>query len=156
MEYLTWLETDFGTFAIVGNDEAVTEIGFNYVPAPPAIPYHEIENENLQLTVKELKLYFSGKLKKFTCNIAPEGTAFQKSVWKATCEIPYGKFMYYSDIAIAIGKPNSARAVGTALNKTPTPIIIPCHRVIGKGGITGYAGSPSTRLKLLQLEGANV
>ncbi len=156
MSYLTWIETDYGTFAIEGNDEAIIRIGFNYSPAPPARAYHKIDNKNLQLAIKEFKLYFAGKLKQFTCKIDPEGTPFQKAVWKATSEIPYGKYMYYSDIAIAIGRPSSARAVGTALNKTPTPVIIPCHRVIGKGGITGYAGGPSTRLKLLQLEGADV
>ncbi|MDP8231678.1 MAG: methylated-DNA--[protein]-cysteine S-methyltransferase [Candidatus Zophobacter franzmannii] len=156
MEYLTWLETDYGTFGIEGNENAITEIIFDFTPEPPAISYKKIDNPNLQLAIKELKSFFKGKLKTFTCKIDPHGTPFQKSVWDATSNIPYGKFMYYSDIAIAIGKPLSARAVGTSLNKTPIPIIIPCHRVIGKGGITGYAGGPEMRKRLLQLEGADV
>jgi methylated-DNA-[protein]-cysteine S-methyltransferase len=156
MQYLTWLKTDFGTFGIAGDDEVITNIIFDFVPQPPAVPFKDIENPNLALAVKELKAYFQGKLKQFTCRIHPQGTPFQEAVWNVTSAIPYGKYVYYSDIAIAVGKPLSARAVGTALNKTPIPIIIPCHRVVGKGGITGYAGGPDMRRRLLQLEGADV
>ncbi|MBN2829816.1 MAG: methylated-DNA--[protein]-cysteine S-methyltransferase [Candidatus Cloacimonetes bacterium] len=156
MQYLTWLKTDFGTFGIAGDDEFISELIFDFTPEPPAQPYKEIDNANLQLAIKELKAYFQGKLQQFTCRIRPQGTPFQEAVWKATATIPYGKYVYYSDIAIAVGKPLSARAVGTALNKTPIPIIIPCHRVVGKGGITGYAGGPDMRRRLLILEGADV
>lgn len=106
--------------------------------------------------MSELDGYFSGLNKEFTIQTEPEGTEFQKMVWKSISEIPYGETRTYSEIARDIGRPKSARAVGGACNKNPIPIIIPCHRVVGaKGKLTGYAGGIELKKKLLELEKNN-
>lgn len=85
--------------------------------------------------------YFTGKRKDFDLPIILDGSNFQLKVWNELKKIPYGETRSYGQIAIAIGKPNAARAVGNANNRNPLPLIIPCHRVIGSNGeLTGYAG----------------
>lgn len=105
-------------------------------------------------TIKQLTEYFEGKREDFNLPLAPEGTPFQKKVWKALQEIPYGETRSYQDIAVAVGNPKGCRAVGMANNRNPIPIIIPCHRVIGKNGkMVGYGGGLDKKMKLLKLEG---
>ncbi|HWR24797.1 MAG TPA: methylated-DNA--[protein]-cysteine S-methyltransferase, partial [Methanosarcina sp.] len=102
---------------------------------------------------RQFEAYFSGKLEAFDLKLAPEGTDFQKSVWKALCEIPFGETRTYKDIAISIGKPKAYRAVGLANNRNPISIIVPCHRVIGTNGkLTGYASGLDIKEFLLKLE----
>ena len=97
--------------------------------------------------------YFSKKRKSFDIPIKLEGTEFQKRVWDALIQIPYGKTCTYKDIAEKIGNPKACRAVGGANNKNPIMIIVPCHRVIGKNGdLVGYAGGIEVKQKLLDLE----
>ena len=84
-----------------------------------------------------------------------EGTNFQKTVWKEISKIPFGETRTYKDLAIAIGKPNSSRAVANACGKNPYPVIIPCHRVIRSDGkLGGYSGVGGVKKKkeLLKLE----
>lgn len=102
---------------------------------------------------KQLDEYFSGKRTTFDLPLKLEGTEFQKSVWKELMKIPYGKTASYYDIASAVQNPKACRAVGMANNKNKIPIIIPCHRIIGKSGaLTGYAGGLEVKKKLLELE----
>lgn len=103
---------------------------------------------------KELAEYFQGKRRKFELPICIEGTKFQKQVWQALLEIPYGETRCYSDIAKIIGRPKAVRAIGQANRVNSLPIIIPCHRVIGKNGsMVGYAGANiDIKVKLLGLE----
>lgn len=97
--------------------------------------------------------YFFGKRKSFDLPIASKGTDFQKKVWQALCDIPYGETRSYKDIAIAVGNPKASRAVGMANNRNPIAIVVPCHRVIGSSGkLVGYAGGLETKEKLLALE----
>jgi methylated-DNA-[protein]-cysteine S-methyltransferase len=104
----------------------------------------------------ELKEYFEGKRKRFSFKIELEGTAFQKKVWKALLEIPYGQTRSYKDIARAVGNPKGARAVGGANNKNPLMIFVPCHRVINAdGGLGGYACGIAAKKILLDLEISN-
>jgi len=107
-------------------------------------------------TVKvQLNAYFDGKLKKFSLPLAPTGTDFQRRVWTAMAEIPYGHTRTYGELAQTIG--GVARAVGGACGKNPIPIILPCHRVMGGGGkLTGFSGGagPESKVFLLKLEGA--
>jgi len=84
-----------------------------------------------------------------------EGTNFQRTVWKEISKIPFGETRTYKDLAIAIGKPNSSRAVANACGKNPYPVIIPCHRVIRSDGkLGGYSGVGGIKKKkeLLKLE----
>ena len=88
-----------------------------------------------------------------------KGTYFQKKVWNELKKIPKGEVRTYKEIAVAIGKPNSARAVANACGKNPTPIEIPCHRVIrSDGSLGGYSGKGgvSTKRKLLKREGISL
>ena len=99
-----------------------------------------------------LELYFSGREPGFTPPVAPRGTAFQKRVWAALAEIPYGQTTTYGALAGRLG--SSARAVGGAVGRNPVSLIVPCHRVLGAGGsLTGYAGGLDRKRALLALEG---
>lgn len=101
----------------------------------------------------QLNEYFSGKRKLFDLKLNPQGTDFQKRVWLELYKIPYGEVKSYSQIAQQIQNPNAVRAVGSACNKNPVMIIIPCHRVISKNGnLGGFAYGNLIKQKLLNLE----
>lgn len=104
---------------------------------------------------QELAAYFAGKLQQFTTPLALHGTPFQQQVWHALLQIPYGRTASYSDLARTIKNPLAVRAVAMANARNPLPIIVPCHRIIGKDGkLTGYSGGGLGRkAALLQLEG---
>lgn len=105
---------------------------------------------------RELAEYFSGKRRIFTVPVRLSGTEFQKKVWEALREIPYGETTTYGRIAARIGRPGACRAVGMANHRNAIPIIIPCHRVIGAdGGLTGYAGGLNVKSYLLDWERKN-
>ncbi|MEM2900771.1 MAG: methylated-DNA--[protein]-cysteine S-methyltransferase [Thermoplasmata archaeon] len=110
-------------------------------------------NRILNQTKIELKLYFDGKLKKFDIPLDVKGTQFQKKVWNFILTIPYGEVVSYSFIAKSIGSRKAFRAVGNAVHANPVPIVIPCHRVIGKNGsLTGYSSGLKIKKRLLNLE----
>jgi methylated-DNA-[protein]-cysteine S-methyltransferase len=102
----------------------------------------------------QLSDYFAGTRRAFDLPLTLLGTTFQRSVWQAMCAIPYGETRAYGDLAHDLS--SSARAIGTACGRNPIPVIIPCHRVIGKSGaLTGYTGADGidTKQFLLTLEG---
>lgn len=105
--------------------------------------------------IRQLREYFNGERKNFDLKITMEGTEFRKKVWGELCNIPYGETRSYLDVANAIENPKAVRAVGQANRNNLIPIIIPCHRVIGKSGaLVGFAGSETHIQKiLLELEG---
>lgn len=108
----------------------------------------------LDQAIVQLSEYFSGRRKKIDLPLSLSGTCFQKRVWDALMEIPYGETRSYGQIAGQIGNPKGSRAVGMANNKNSIPIVIPCHRVIGAdGNLTGYAGGLDIKRTLLHLEG---
>ena len=101
----------------------------------------------------QLQEYFDGRRREFQFPVSVHGTPFQKAVWQAISQIPYGETRSYGQIAAMIGKPNAARAVGQAANRNPLWIIVPCHRVVGKNHtLTGYAGGLDAKQHLLKLE----
>ncbi|MBI2380687.1 MAG: methylated-DNA--[protein]-cysteine S-methyltransferase [Gammaproteobacteria bacterium] len=103
---------------------------------------------------RQLDAYFAGRLTRFELRLAPRGTEFQRQVWQALCEIPYGATESYAGLAARIGRPSAMRAVGAANGANPIGIIVPCHRVIGRdGSLTGYAGGLAAKEYLLRLEG---
>lgn len=109
----------------------------------------------LARTAKQLAEYFAGKRTSFDLQLAPEGTAFQRRVWDALLEIPFGATRSYGDIAQRIGRPAASRAVGAANGRNPIAIIIPCHRVIGStGALTGFGGGLPAKTFLLTHEHA--
>lgn len=104
----------------------------------------------------QLDQYFRGQLREFDLPLAPQGTAFQRSVWDALLRIPYGQSRTYGQIARELGKPGAARAVGMACNRNPIWFVIPCHRVVGSDqALTGYAGGIALKQSLLNLEKQN-
>lgn len=107
-------------------------------------------------TYGQLREYFDGKRKNFDFPYKLEGTEFQMKVWKALQGIPYGETRSYKDIAVAVGCPQGARAVGMANNRNPILIAVPCHRVIGADGkLVGYGCGLDMKEALLQLESDN-
>ncbi len=105
--------------------------------------------------VRQLKDYFDGKLLAFDLPLDPEGSEFQKKVWKEVAKIPFGKTISYQDLAKKVGDPKAFRAVGGANGKNPLSVIIPCHRVIGANGrLTGYEFGLWRKKWLLEHENA--
>lgn len=151
METLTYFpyRTPLGHLTIASDGSSITAIAFGVQEFPGEKRATTLTN----LAANQLQEYFAGKRFAFELPLNPAGTLFQRRVWAALCEIPYGETRSYSDIAAAIGKPSACRAVGGANNKNPLPIVIPCHRVIGANGtLTGYAGGTKIKEFLLDLE----
>jgi len=104
---------------------------------------------------RELDAYFAGRLKQVTIPLAPNGTEFQRRVWSALREIPFGTTISYADLARRVDNVAAVRAVGAANGRNPIPIIVPCHRVIGSdGSLTGFGGGLDRKRWLLRHEGA--
>ena len=111
------------------------------------------ENEHIQQAKVELMEYFDGKRRKFTVHLHTPATSFQKKVWDALIQIPFGKTASYQEQALKIGNLKAIRAVATANGCNRVAIIVPCHRVIGKdGSLTGYAGGLERKRWLLNHE----
>jgi methylated-DNA-[protein]-cysteine S-methyltransferase len=106
------------------------------------------------LIKKELKEYFENGREEFTQKIGlTKGTEFDKKVWLALKEIPYGETRTYKWLAEKIGKPGACRAVGQALSRNPLPILLPCHRIIESDGtIGGYSSGIDIKRRLLEIE----
>jgi len=103
--------------------------------------------------LNQLHDYLRGELRMFSVPLDIRGTLFQQTVWEALRAIPYGKTVAYSEIATGMGKPKALRAVGQAVGANPVPIVVPCHRVIGRDGrLVGYAGGLPLKERLLMLE----
>ena len=114
---------------------------------------YEDNQDKLEKYQKQLKEYFNHQRTTFTIPFEFNGTDFQKAVWKKLLEIPYGQTRSYTQIAQAIGRPNSVRAVGSAIGKNPLLIVVPCHRVLTKDNrLGGYRGGLGMKQSLLQLE----
>jgi methylated-DNA-[protein]-cysteine S-methyltransferase len=113
-------------------------------------------NAVLLETERQLAEYFAGKRDRFDLPLEFSGTEFQKKVWQALLEIPYGETRSYGSIALRIGNAKAVRAVGAANGRNPISIIAPCHRVIGSSGsLTGFAGGLEVKERLLALERAD-
>ncbi|MFC3193270.1 methylated-DNA--[protein]-cysteine S-methyltransferase [Marinicella sediminis] len=140
-------ESPLGPITITATRRGISSLYFK----PPE--QADCPNEHTSMCAQQLDAYFQGQQTSFDVPLDVNGTAFQKQVWQALQDIPYGQVASYRDIAIAIGNPKAMRAVGAANGKNPVSIVVPCHRVIGAdGSLTGYAGGLSRKQHLLQLE----
>lgn len=111
------------------------------------------EQPVLAALANQLAEYFAGVRRQFDLPLDPLGTEFQRAVWDALREIPFGTTRSYAQQAAMIGRPDAVRAVGAANGKNPISIVIPCHRVIGSNGsLTGFAGGIAVKRYLLELE----
>lgn len=141
------IPSPIGTLTIDEEDAAIVAIRWAEGPRGNGSPL-------LDETARQLAAYFDGQLRDFDLPLAPEGTRFEARVWAAMQVIPYGQTRCYGDLAHTVG--SAPRAVGRACGKNPIPIVIPCHRVLGKGGLGGYSGEGglATKQRLLAIEGA--
>jgi methylated-DNA-[protein]-cysteine S-methyltransferase len=109
----------------------------------------------LRRAKRELAEYFAGRRTRFSVALDPQGTDFQRSVWKQIARVGFGKTLTYGELARRAGHPGSARAAGAATGRNPLGIIVPCHRIMGaNGSLTGYAGGLARKRALLRLESA--
>lgn len=138
-----------GIITVICDDEALCRIDFDDIYSK------DNPNRITMLTVRQLDDYFCRKRKSFDISVKLNGSEFQMKVWNELMKIPYGEVCTYGDIAERIGNKKASRAVGGANNKNPIPIIIPCHRVVSRDGIGGYADGIDTKLALLKLEKEN-
>jgi methylated-DNA-[protein]-cysteine S-methyltransferase len=126
---------------------------FENAKHPPAMVEGTEERSRFAGAMKQLDQYFAGKRREFELTLDLAGTEFQKRVWRALCNIPYGTTISYGELARRIGDVKASRAVGLANGRNPVAVIVPCHRVIGANGqLTGFGGGLPTKRFLLDLE----
>ncbi|KNB53545.1 methylated-DNA--[protein]-cysteine S-methyltransferase [Streptomyces caatingaensis] len=153
----TVLESPCGPLTLVATDGALSHLymtdqrhrppeeDFGAPGDPGDAPFAE--------TARQLAAYFAGELTRFDLPLALHGTPFQRRVWAALQEIPYGTTVSYGELAGRIGSPGASRAVGLANGRNPVGIIVPCHRVVGAdGSLTGYGGGLDRKRRLLAFE----
>lgn len=141
--------TPLGRITLASNGQGITHMLFG----PVDLPGQKRATALTNTASTQILEYLAGKRREFDVPLALQGTDFQMKVWKALLDIPYGQTRTYQDIACAIGSPNASRAVGSANNKNPLAILVPCHRVIGKNGnLVGYAAGLHIKKYLLDLE----
>lgn len=146
MTYTSNIETPLGNIQIAATDQFITSIVFGE-PLPV--------NGNMltKLVQTQLKTYFSGELTSFQLPLAINGTAFQQRVWEQVNQIPYGSSAFYSTIAEDAGNGRAVRATASAVGRNTFAIVVPCHRVVGRNGITtGYRWEPWRKEWLLEFE----
>ena len=146
----TYYESPIGLIEVVGTDSTLTSLIFVEQPLDLPAPHPYLDQ-----VIGQLDQYFKGERHTFDLNLGFEGTPFQKHVWNQLLTIPYGQTASYLDIAKALGDPKATRAVGAANGSNPIPIIVPCHRVIGRdGSLIGFGGGLDKKEWLLKHEGA--
>lgn len=138
----------FGTLELKENGGELIEVSF--LDEAPTL---QNSSEVLDECIRQLDEYFNEKRTEFSLPLNPNGTDFQKTVWKELQNIPFGTTISYMDMAKRLGNPKAIRAAAAANGKNPIAIIIPCHRVIGSdGSLTGYAGGLDKKKWLLKHE----
>lgn len=165
MQYTHSYDSPLGRILLASDGSALTGLWFvgqKYYAAALDGQHEEKALPVFEQTENWLDIYFGGKKPDFTPPLAPVGSEFRREVWELLLSIPYGRTVTYAALAAAIAERRSlshmsAQAVGGAVGHNPISIIIPCHRVVGSGGIlTGYAGGIDRKIRLLSLEGADM
>jgi methylated-DNA-[protein]-cysteine S-methyltransferase len=144
-----YIKTPLGIAKLVGDEKGISE----FIVLNADEPLTDVIPEALEDAVYQVNEYFEGKRKHFNLDLNPEGTDFQKRVWKGLQDIPFGKTTSYLELSKTLGDAKAIRAVANANGKNPLWIIVPCHRVIGSdGSLTGYAGGLHRKQWLLEHE----
>jgi methylated-DNA-[protein]-cysteine S-methyltransferase len=152
--YWSLIDTPFQKMA-AWVDEEGRLLRFSLRADGAALVDPEAENNSRRLAQvqRQVTEYADGRRRDFTLDLKPEGPDFDRKVWRALCDIPFGTTTSYGAVARAIGQPGAARAVGAANNANPIALVIPCHRVIGADGqLVGYGGGLPLKRKLLEHE----
>ncbi len=152
----TVVTTPVGEMMVIGDDDAVH---FVHLPgsfrASAFDPVRTGVPSAVGEAAEQIDAYFTGALKTFALPLDPAGTEFQRRVWSALADIPYGTTESYGELAARVGNPRACRAVGLANGRNPIPLVLPCHRVIGaNGSLTGYGGGLALKKRLLDHERA--
>ena len=150
----SYYDSPIGRILLAGREGVLEELYFPNAAATLAVPAEWIRDDAVFAEpLRQLNEYFSGKRREFELFIDPQGTPFQKEVWQELRRVPFGRTANYQEIAERLGRPKACRAVGMANARNPLPIIIPCHRIIGKDGtLTGFGGGLPVKRQLLELE----
>ena len=148
------IDSPIGPLRLIADDAGLRRICFRTERHPRADDGDGVHApEKLRHVRRQLEEYFAGERRSFDLLLNPVGTEFQRRVWNALCDIPFGETRSYLDQARAIGQPSAMRAVGAANGRNPIPIVIPCHRVIGRdGSLVGFGGGLEIKSALLALE----
>ena len=153
--WTTVIDSPVGSLDLVADqDGSLTHLFFRgEMRFAPFDPWLRTDPAPFAEVITQLEEYFAGTRKDFDVPLAPRGTHFQREVWMALRDIPYGETWTYTTQAVAIGRPSAARAVGAANGRNPIGIVVPCHRVIGAdGSLTGYGGGIDRKRWLLAHE----
>jgi methylated-DNA-[protein]-cysteine S-methyltransferase len=155
-EAWTIYESPIGPLTLIGGSRGLSAIHFPERTSPQ--PDRFRDDEALAPAVTQLEEYFAGERRSFDLEPAPRrGSSMYREVWDELLRIPYGTTTTYGELARRVGRPDLARAIGGAVGSTPTPIVVPCHRVIGAdGSLTGYGGGLDRKRALLDLESRTV
>lgn len=150
------IDSPVGPLTLVAEDDRLCGL---YMDAQRHRPPDEVFGERVAPVdtftpvVEQLAAYFDGALTQFDVPTALLGTPFQQRVWTELTRIPFGETITYAELAVRVGRPTAARAVGLANGRNPISIIVPCHRVIGSAGsLTGYGGGIARKRYLLDFE----
>jgi methylated-DNA-[protein]-cysteine S-methyltransferase len=143
-------ESPLGPLTLLAGPSGLTGLRFPGAHRPPAGGHRP---EGFRAAIEQLEQYFAGERETFELELDLQGTEFQLRVWERLRRIPYGTTVTYGALAAEIGRPERSRAVGAAVGRTPIPIVVPCHRVVGSdGALTGYGGGLPRKRALLDLE----
>ncbi len=150
----TFEDSPIGSLLLVGNDQALHGLYMQDGRKPKQIESGWERSTTCFADVKaQLREYFAGERLAFDLALVMAGTPFERRVWSALTEIPYGETCSYGELARRLDQPSAARAVGLANGRNPIAVIVPCHRVIGADGtLTGYGGGLERKRILLELE----
>lgn len=150
----TTVESPIGRLTLVSEDGFLTRLDMEGRTHPATTcEYWERDDSAFGEVIAQLDAYFAGDLQRFDVPLRPAGTEFQRRVWAALQQIPYGRTASYGQLADRVGNPKACRAVGLANGRNPIGIIVPCHRVIGADGtLTGYGGGLQRKRWLLDHE----
>lgn len=149
------IDSPIGPLWLAASDAGLQAIEFEHQRHPVKRGAEWIQAPHPLLTeaARQLDEYFAGARREFSLPLAAEGTEFQRAVWRALAEIPFGATCSYAQIATRLGRPTATRAVGAANGRNPLPIVVPCHRVIGaNGALTGFGGGLPVKVWLLDHE----
>ncbi len=151
----TWMDSPLGPLRLVADDEGLAGVYFAaHRGAPTLSATPDPSQPYIAAAHAQLRAYFAGVGACFTFDVrlVARGTSFQQAVWEALRAIPAGETVTYAELAQRLGRPSATRAVGAAVGANPHSIIVPCHRVIGSRGLTGYAGGVPAKAWLLAHE----
>ncbi len=138
--FTAYYRSDIGTVEVIGTGNGILSVNFRE-ERPSRNPKTDAPPPVIKECLRQLDEYFRGRRTSFSLKLSLKGTDFQQKVWRQLLKIPYGETLSYKNVAKAIGRPRSTRAVGGANHNNAIGIIVPCHRVIGHNGkLVGYGG----------------